>query len=359
MRLSSCQPVTTLSAALLLLLSLFVPLSCASATNSTSTSTSPKRGLCYIATFHSAADSHIFTAPKSPLTWYYNYSPWPGPSSSMSQWSTEFVPMVHSASDAAVSVNTIKSILNGSAGIPIANPIGKPGAGRNRITHILTFNEPDGDTSSGGSNATPEHAAQVYVDTILPLRQAPWHLEVSLPATTGSPQGLDWLRSFNASCFKLQPAGGCAFDFIAAHWYGDFAGMASWLGTLHGMYPSKPIWVTEFAIPKASAAATRAFFNQSLPYLDGQGSVARYAWFGAFRSGGDANEWTGDAVSLFDGNGKLTYLGAEYLGGEKNGFHQGERASSNAGFSAIKHKPWSSIWPSLAFSFATTIGWLV
>ena len=50
--------------------------------------------------------------------------------------------------------------------------------------------------------------------------------------------------------------------------------------------------------------------------------MERYAWFGAFRED-DANEWTGDGVSLFDGHGKLTGLGAAYLGGEADGFEEG------------------------------------
>ncbi|KIX96448.1 uncharacterized protein Z520_07714 [Fonsecaea multimorphosa CBS 102226] len=324
---------------------------------SSTNSTTPKRGLCYIATSHSSSDSYIFTTPRSPLTWYYNYSPWPGPSPSLEQWSTEFVPMVHSASDAAASVDTIKAVLNDSAGIPISGRGG--GGGRNRIAHVLTFNEPDGDTSSGGTDSTPQTAAQVYIDTILPLRSAPWNLQISLPATTGSPRGLEWLRSFNASCFKLRPQGGCEADFLAAHWYGDFPGLTSWLGTLHGLYPATPIWVTEFAIPSAPAATTESFLTQSLPYLDGSRYVARYAWFGAFRSsGGDANEWTGDAVSLLDGKGKLTDLGAEYLGGEEDGFHQGESASSGAAGKGMPRSMMLTMMMCLVLTctFATTVG---
>ncbi|OQV00200.1 hypothetical protein CLAIMM_05732 [Cladophialophora immunda] len=340
-----------------LLLSL-IPLSHGSAANSTF----PKRGLCYIATDHSASDSHIFTTSNSPLTWYYNYSPWPGPSSSLAQWSTEFVPMVHSASDAAASVDTIKAILNGSAGIPLAASSGGGGRG-NRVTHVLTFNEPDGDTSTGGTDSAPDHAAQVYIDTILPLRAAPYHLQVSLPATTGSARGLEWLRAFNVSCFRRRPAGGCAFDFVAAHWYGDLAGMASWLGTLHALYPAKPLWVTEFALPAAPAAATQAFFNDSLPYLDALAYVPRYAWFGAFRSsGGDANEWTGDQVSLFDGHGRLTDLGAGYLGGDKDGFHEGESASNSAAAATAGFATTTMSWTMcllLACSVVANLGWLL
>ena len=280
----------------------------------TTNSTHPKRGLVYIQTDH-PNDYNTFTRPNSPLTWYYNYSPWP----SLTSWSSQFAPMVHGASDAAASVDTIKSILNGDAGVSIANSDSEPG---NRITHVLTFNEPDGDTNSGGSDSSPWNAAQVYLDTIAPLRQDPWNLKVGLPATTGSPRGIQWLRDFNTSCHSLNKGAGCEFDFVATHWYGDFGGLASWLGQIHELYPDYKVWLTEFAVPGLDDDETQAFMNQSLPYLDGLGFVERYGWFGTFRSN-DANEWTGNGVSLLDGDGRLNELGAEYLGGQQDGFDAG------------------------------------
>lgn len=292
-------------------------------------STFPKRGLIYIGTDH-PDDVRVFTRPNSPLTWYYNYSPWPA--TSLAEWSTEFAPMVHSAAEAPAAVDTIKAVLNGSAGVRVASSSSQQGrsggGGGNSITHVLSFNEPDGDTQSGGSDATPRAAAQAYLTHIAPLRAAPWNLQVSLPATTGSPRGLQWLRDFNASCHSLNPAsggnssGGCEFDFIATHWYGDFAALASWLGSLHAMYPSAPIWLTEFGVAGLSADETTAILNTSLPYLDGLDYLDRYAWFGTFRND-DANEWTGDGVSMLDSRGRLTELGAQYLGGDEDGFEEG------------------------------------
>ncbi|ETI20439.1 hypothetical protein G647_08474 [Cladophialophora carrionii CBS 160.54] len=316
---SSCPTSTS---ALLLLLSLLA-YCIAQSTNSSF----PKRGLCYIGTDNSESDASIFTHRNSPLTWYYNYSPWPGPGSSLTRWTTEFVPMVHSASDAVAAVDTIQGILNGSLRVPVASTPSRRG---NHIQHVLTFNEPDGDTSSGGSDSSPSHAAQVWLDTVAPLRGPPYNLRVSLPATTGSPRGLEWLRDFNASCYRLNRTAGCAFDFVAAHWYGDFVGLSSWLGQLREIYPAKPIWVTEFAIPSVSDEETEAFMNQSLPYLDSLDYVDRYAWFGAFRQS-DANEWTGDGVSLFDRDGDLTELGAVWMGGEQNAFEEGTSAGNDGG----------------------------
>ena len=68
--------------------------------------------------------------------------------------------------------------------------------------------------------------------------------------------------------------------------------------------------------------AVPAFMSQALPYLDALEYVQQYAWFGTFRND-DANKWTGDGVSLLDGHGRLTALGAEYMGGEQGGFEEG------------------------------------
>lgn len=299
-----------------------------SISNASSTnSTHPKRGLIYIQT-STPNDDKIFTIPTSPLTWYYNYSPWP--TSSLTSWTTNFVPMIHGASDTATDVSTIQSLVNNTSTSTSTS---------NTITHVLTFNEPDGSTSSGGSAISPSSAAQVYIDNILPLRSPPYNLHLSLPATTGSPRGLQWLHDFNSSCHRLRPAthegeGGCPFDFIATHWYGaDLASLTSWLSQIHALYPDKDIWVTEFAIPGVDGDASLAFLNTSLPVLDTLAYVTRYAWFGTFRAGGAANEWTGGGVSMLDKQGRLTGLGAAYLGGEQDGFHEGQ-ASQSASASA-------------------------
>jgi hypothetical protein len=155
--------------------------------------------------------------------------------------------------------------------------------------------------------------------------------------TTGSGNGLDWLRRFNESCFDIDSENGCPTDFITAHWYGGFEGLASWIGTLDEFYnanrsddePRLKIWITELALPQADAQATVQMMNQTLPYLDGLEYVEKYAWFGAFRTD-DANEWTGDGVALFDDDGGLTELGALYMGGEGNGFSIGQKGEGLA-----------------------------
>jgi hypothetical protein len=210
-------------------------------------------------------------------------------------------------------------------------------------THLLSFNEPDGTTGSGGSSITPSDAARAYIDYVVPYRNGSrgggrsW--KISHPATTGSGNGLEWLRAFNESCFEVDPENGCPSDFVAVHWYGDFGGLASWLGTLDEFYNGNStsdkdlkLWITEMGLPQQSAENTVGMMNQTLPYLDGLDYVERYAWFGAFRTD-DANEWTGDGVALFDDDGGLTELGALYMG---DGFKEGQKGEgSGAGMLSV------------------------
>ena len=86
---------------------------------------------------------------------------------------------------------------------------------------------------------------------------------MGLPATTGSQQGLDWLQNFNTSC-----KGACEADFIATHFYGDFGGLASWLGQIRAAYPALDIWVTEYADPDVKLKDSQSFYNESSDYFD-------------------------------------------------------------------------------------------
>ncbi|KZM26234.1 carbohydrate metabolic process [Ascochyta rabiei] len=288
-----------------------------------------KRGFAFIGDSH-APDNKLLSSDNSPLAWYYNWSPYPN-TNLIPTGSLEFVPMIHGM-DATQDGRTESAI----RGLDKSN------------THLLSFNEPDGTTGSGGSSISPEDAARAYIDYVVPFRNGSkggrnW--KISHPSTTGSPSGLEWLRSFNSSCYDIDPENGCPTDFVAVHWYGAFSGLAGWLGTLNEFYNANStndsnlkLWVTELGLPQESADATVGMMNQTLPYLDSLDYVERYAWFGAFRTD-DANEWTGDGVALFDDDGGLTELGALYMG---NGFKEGQKgggADSAAGMRRVNLAP--------------------
>lgn len=265
---------------------------------------SSKRGLAFHGDEHES-DNNLLKSNNSEIAWYYTWSLWP---SQHIGDSLPFIPLIHGLDDASDS-----ELTNRLNGLPDSS------------THLLTFNEPDGEKDTGGSAISPKDAAKAYIENIVPLRDAKREWWISHPSVTGSGRGLDWLRDFNESCYDIDD-NGCPTDFIAVHWYGDALGLDNWLNSLQEFYnetaPDAPFWITEMALPQADEEATFAMMNETLPNLDSRDDVQAYAWFGAFRTG-DANEWTGKSVSLFDGNGGLTKLGAEYLGGEEKGFEEG------------------------------------
>jgi hypothetical protein len=219
--------------------------------------------------------------------------------------------MIHSAANLDDDIATIKSL--GQA-----------------VEQVLTFNEPDGDESGGGTDMSPKEAAEAWEEIVKELGSGGEGLKISSPATTGSEPGFEWLEKWNESCWDMYEDTGCEFDFVAAHWYGAFDGLASWLGRLHEAWPDKEVWVTEYALPQpATQEEVDGFMNVSLAWLEETEWVARYAWFGAFREE-DANGWTGEVVSLFDDDGGLTELGSVYMGGEANGFAVGEGENEGA-----------------------------
>jgi hypothetical protein len=267
-----------------------------------------KRGLAALADTQKP-DNNLLSRDGSPLSWYYNWSP--NTSEDLVNSSLEFVPLLHGITEATK--NYIDTLPSSSQ-------------------HLLSFNEPDGESDSGGSNISPDDAAKSYINNIATYRsgrERTW--KISHPSVTGSPRGLEWLRDFNTSCYEIDEVNGCPTDFIAAHWYGAFDGLKGWLASLDDFYNGNKtdgedklkIWITEIALPQQDADATLAMMNETLPYLDGLDYVERYAWFGAFRSN-DANEWTGNGVALFKDDGGLTELGALYLNGKEGEKGQGE-----------------------------------
>ena len=275
-----------------------------------------KRGFAFVGDTH-VPDNHLLSSANSPLNWYYNWGPYLN-SDLISTDTLEFVPMIHGI-DATQDSHTETVIRH----LPQSS------------THLLSFNEPGGTKESSGSEIDPKDAASEYMNYVVPFRNGTkggrkW--EISHPSTTGSPKGLDWLRDFNTSCFEIDAQNGCPADFVAVHWYGAFDGLAAWIARLDAFYngnsdgqtPLK-LWVTELGLPQQSAEDTIGMMEQALPYLDGLDYIERYAWFGAFRTG-DANEWTGNGVALFDSNGGLTKLGALYMG---DSFQQGQKGPGN------------------------------
>lgn len=269
-----------------------------------------KRGIAYIGIYEPVvhpADYNVLLQTASPLNWYYTWYPEPPPEFKFygdRSATIEFVP-------------TLKSLHNLTEPVLAALP--------NSSTHIFSFNEPDGEIETGGTAISPVDAARAYVDHVVPLRK---RFNISHPAVTGSPRGMQWLRDFNTECWVKDPQNGCPTDFVVVHWYGNFQGMVDWMYQLKAWYEDPKekagltgkmdMWVTEMGQPSGDNATNLAIMNQTMGFLDPLEFVTRYSWFGIFRPG-NSNSWTGSGLSLFQDDGGLSELGAMYLGDGKGG----------------------------------------
>jgi hypothetical protein len=156
-------------------------------------STSPKRGLCHVASDKNPNDDRIWTSGPSNPTWYYNYGPNPS-SPYSSNKNLQFVPMLWGASDK-------------DTGTPFYDNVKRQIDGGANITYVLGFNEPDGTYATGGANLAVELAAKRWIAEIEPLKKL--GVKVGAPAVTGAQSGWTWMENWLKAC-----NGGCNPDFI-------------------------------------------------------------------------------------------------------------------------------------------------
>lgn len=76
-------------------------------------------------------------------------------------------------------------------------------------------------------------------------------------------------------------------------------------------YPNTSLWVTEYALAAGNLADNQYFFRTSAEYMDRISYVGRYSYFGSFRS--DISN-VGANAAMLDAKGRLTDIGAWYLG---------------------------------------------
>ncbi|CAF1280022.1 unnamed protein product [Didymodactylos carnosus] len=147
---------------------------------------------------------------------------------------------------------------------------------------VLGFNEPD---HAEQAHMSPSQAVTLWKQHIQPLKNK--GIALGAPAVSSGPS--------------------------AIHWYGtSITEFKSYVEKVHNIYPSKPIWVTEFAcISPASLSEVSAFLEKAMPWLDSQSYVAKYSWFGAMPQN-LVNSYVGQNAALMDNNGQLTSLGKLY-----------------------------------------------
>jgi len=289
-------------------------LACAFAQNATAGYTitrSHKRGLVWV----SGDDTNyldIWNSDKVDLNWYYDYSPYP--TSGLDGDKFEYVPMMWGAGPEHEGfTDEVKGLLSGGM----------------YIKYVLGFNEPDG-CFGGGSCVSPKKAAKTWKKYIEPLK----HEGVELGAPAVIAGNIGWMQEFDKHC-----DGDCTIDFIPLHYYGESAGLASWISTIKSAYPGTPLWVTEFAYANTTLAASEQFLVESLALLDAEPAVKRYSYFGAYRS--DESPNVGPNPAFLTKSGQLTDIGAWYLG------LKGPKASLSGGVAGFAISPW---WTMLAVS---------
>ena len=182
---------------------------------------SSKRGLVFTPNPYHPDDNNVWIKSGSDLTWYYNYQDMPSPVyASQPQDKFEFVPMMFGVD--ASNPNDTKFL----------EAVQRQLDQGVNIQHVLGFNEPDGDSSTGGSNVKPTDAALAWVANFEPLAKK--GIKLGLPACTGSWDTIPWLKQFLGNCSDLVSTNGtkknCTWDFQTVHWYDNFAGLASHIG---------------------------------------------------------------------------------------------------------------------------------
>lgn len=248
---------------------------------------SSKRGLCWPTS--NPEPIFPFTKPGSQLTWLYNWSPLPTPSSTTPTLS--FVPMQWNH----VNIEAL--------------------AAHVATTHareLLAFNEPE---LPDQANMSPALAAEHWLTSIEPLRRA--GVRCGSPGISSAPHGVEWLEAFLR---LIRQDGKGDVDFYALHWYGEsLGGLYDYLwSTYYRLGAGKKVWLTEFACTnwRIEGAIRRevveGFARESCKYLDSLEWVERYAWFGAMKDCGTVGSGAG---MMAEGEGELTRLGREYRDG--------------------------------------------
>lgn len=198
-------------------LSIILSLALTCALGTQAQSTTPKRGLVYIPSSIFPRDDSIFLGSKNAMTWYYSYGTKAPAAVVGTAAALEFVPMLWG--------DGTNSFIS-----DVRNAVPK-------VKYVLAFNEPEMIRDWGGSDMTPQRAADAFKSYIQPL--AATGVKLGSPAISGASYGRDWLVAFMAACT------GCTIDFMPLHWYGDLTGLKAQLAWAEATFPGKKLWITE------------------------------------------------------------------------------------------------------------------
>ena len=192
------------------------------------------------------------------ISWAYN---WAFSAYGSLPSGVEYVPMLWGAKDFGGWVAAVETALSSGS------------------SYIMGFNEPD---MTSQANMSPSQAASFYKNFITPYSGRAKLISPAVTSSTTAGLGLSWFQEFISDCSS------CGITGLAVHWYGNtvdefksFVTQAVSTAHSHGL---SEVWLTEFALNQdvngiSNPAATAAFLNEVLPWLDAQSGVTRYAYF--------------------------------------------------------------------------------
>ncbi|OJD37156.1 glycoside hydrolase family 128 protein [Diplodia corticola] len=270
---ASSAPATTVAPSSTVAATTSSTSSSAAATSSAATGVTgvtDKRGLVYN-TFTGIVDQ--FTS--SQISWGWNWAQTPG--GTMPD-GVEFVPILWGNREtddlANWKSNAEEQISSGS-------------------THLMGFNEPDVDSSGGGSNMAADVAASVYKEYMNDFASKASLVSPGvcngegLRESTGRNQGLDWLQDFYDACGGFTDSG-CKVDKINIHWYSSYQGDLDSTISYFKEYVEKAynkfsinLWITEYQLQNADDATQEEFITKTSEWMSSQTYIERYSYFKA------------------------------------------------------------------------------
>ena len=200
------------------------------------------------------------SGPGNPgVPWAMDQCNFNGPLSSVSNWNTWVPPELNGRAPYRPMVH-LEAQLSGQDWDNVLNT-------NQPIIHF--FNEPD------KNNISPERAAQVWHDQMIPLRQRGKQL-VS-PSVSSDDNGKHWLADFMNRVSDAPP------DFLGLHYYGtDGNACIQYLQDMHSKYP-QPIIVSEIASTDRNVGSVYNFTAQLANFMDNTDWIFEYAFFGCMR----------------------------------------------------------------------------
>lgn len=161
-----------------------------------------------------------------------------------------------------------------------------------KIIHF--FNEPE------RAGITPEKAANIWKDKMLPLRSKRGKKLVS-PSCASDPAGKDWIHKWMKLVEKNPP------DYLGLHYYGTNGNaMIEYVKSMHERYPKIPIIVSEWASISRNYNDVLGFTIQVANWLDEKDWIFEHSLFGCMRKVADA--FVSPAAQLMNPDGSFTDL---------------------------------------------------